>query len=145
MKIISYPREYARITLAVIKTPRKFFEEIKNEGKGYLKPFAYMLISESVLLAGFLLGLLFRQGYLTPLLSIDLYTSLTQWSIVYVALMQFALILVQGRGKLNQTFKVICYSFSPLNFGALFAIAVSLAIPTSLNLYSLTSKVLVIL
>lgn len=145
MNISSYFREYARITLAVIKTPRKFFEEIKNEGKGYLKPFAYMLISESVLLLGFLLGLLFRQGYLTALPLIDLYIFLAQWSIVYIALLQLATILVRGKGKLNQTFKVICYSFSPLNFGALFAIAVNVAIPTNLNLYSLTRYLLIIL
>lgn len=54
--ILGYIKEYIRITLAVIKNPRAFFEGMKGEGKGYLKPFVYMLVSYAVSTIGVYMG-----------------------------------------------------------------------------------------
>lgn len=56
MDVISYLKEYIRITLAVIKTPQAFFEGMKGEEKGYLKPFVYLLVSYAVTTIGGYLG-----------------------------------------------------------------------------------------
>ncbi len=125
LNISSYLREYARITLASIKTPRKFFEEIKSEGKGYLKPFAYMLISNVIYLAGSFLGFFILPGGSNVLaMSFSLFKGLFVFYIfltilfmlIYFGSMHLAVRIVKGKGKFFQTFKVICYSYSPFNF-----------------------------
>lgn len=124
--IRGYLREYARITLASIKAPRKFFEEVKSEDKNYSKPFAYMFISNTVFIAAFGLGLSYlanRHGNFNLLDHIlekfvPFYIVLAVLFFVYVALMQLAIKLVRGKGSLDKTFMVICYSFSPINFAS---------------------------
>ncbi len=131
LDIKSYIREYIRITFTSIKNPRKFFEEIQNEDSGYLKPFVYMLISNIVFTAGLFLEFFF---YNTASVALQVtafylmgmvvyYIILAILFFIFVGSMHLAIILVKGIAELNHTFKVICYSFSPLNFAWLFIVA----------------------
>jgi len=128
LDIKSYIKEYLRITLTSIRTPRKFFEEIQNERNGYLKPFAYILISNFVFTAGLLLeffiyntALLALQATVFYLMGMVVYyIILAILLFIFVGLIHLGIILVKGKGELNQTFKVLCYSFSPINFAWLF-------------------------
>ena len=94
-----------------------------------------MLISYIVFIAVSLLGL-----SLTPLAS-DIFTSsfiikelvyLYIWFVILffisVAFMHLVVIIVRGKGKLNHTFKVMCYSVSPLNFAGLFFLLIMIVI-----------------
>jgi len=127
-KLASYLKEYARITLAVIKTPRKFFEEIKSEDETDSESFAYLLVSNTIFIAGTLLGLLFSGAPPILLLVIFLFASIAilyvllaiVFSTIYSAVLHLAVFMVKGKGKFHQTFKVICYSASPINFAGLF-------------------------
>ncbi|MCZ7382753.1 MAG: Yip1 family protein [Candidatus Methanoperedens sp.] len=127
----SYIREYIRITFTSIKTPRKFFEEIQNEDSGYLKPFAYMIISNIVFTAGLFLGFFFYNTASVALQAtafylmgmVVYYIILAILLFIFVGSMHLGIILVKGIAELNQTFKVICYSFSPINFAWLFIAA----------------------
>ncbi|MCZ7385781.1 MAG: Yip1 family protein [Candidatus Methanoperedens sp.] len=133
MDIKSYIKEYIRITLASIKTPRKFFEVIKSEGNGYLKPLAYMLISNIVFTAGSFLEFFFLPETSNVLKVAGLfikelvvyYIILAILFFIFVGLIQLAIIIVKGKGGLNQTFKVLCYSFSPINFAWPFYLAMT--------------------
>lgn len=47
----------------------------------------------------------------------------------YVALMQLAVIMVGGKGRFNDTFKVVSYSYAPVNFAWVFAFVMMASIP----------------
>lgn len=119
-KIKFFLKEYRRITFATINTPGEFFEEIKSEDKSYLKPLTYMLGSNAVYIMGLFLGEFFYYSVFTEL--IVLYIILAVLFFIYVALMHLAILMVGGKNKFNQTFKVICYSFSPMNFAWIFVL-----------------------
>ncbi|MFA4936614.1 MAG: YIP1 family protein, partial [Candidatus Methanoperedens sp.] len=120
-----------------MKSPRKFFEEIKSEGKGYLKPFSYMLIAYIIYIAGSFLGFFFLPvGSDVLAMSISLITGLAVFYIIltivfmliYFGSMHLAVRIVKGKGNFNQTFKVICYSYSPFNFVWIFVLIMIAAI-----------------
>ena len=46
---------------------------------------------------------------------------------VHIGSMHLAVLIVKGNDKFNQTFKVICYSFSPINFAWLFVVIMTAA------------------
>lgn len=142
MTIGNYLKEYAEITIESIKNPSKFFEMIKTDESGYLKPLFYTLISYAVYNIGLFLWFLFspdmqKIGYadisysivILILTVIIFYTVITVlFFIFYIALMQLAVRMVGGKGKFKDTFKVICYSYSPLNFAWIFGLAMSIAL-----------------
>ncbi len=133
MDLKSYPGEYARITLASIKNPGKFFDEIKGEGKGYLKPLAYMLVTSIIYNVGIFLGFLFYPEGIGIFLSLGFVMAAavlvvllilsTLQLVFYIVLMHMAVRLVGGKGKFNNTFKVVCYSFSPFSFAWILGLA----------------------
>ncbi|VVB97427.1 Yip1 domain protein [uncultured archaeon] len=138
MDLKSYPKEYARITLASIKTPAEFFQGMSGEGRGYLKPLAYMLVSGIIYNIGIFLGFfvypesisLFSSAgfFLTAVLSFLLIIFSIIQTCLYIGLMHLAVLIVGGKAKFNDTFKVVCYSFSPLNFAWIFGFGTFLAI-----------------
>jgi len=85
-----------------------------------------MLISNTVFIEALGLGLSYlanRHGNFNLLDHIlekfvPFYIVLAVLFFVYVALMQLAIKLVRGKGSLDKTFMVICYSFSPINFAS---------------------------
>ena len=85
-----------------------------------------MFISNTVFIAALGLGLSYlanRHGNFNLLNLIlekfvPFYIVLAVLFFVYVALMQLAIKLVRGKGSLDKTFMVICYSFSPINFAS---------------------------
>ncbi len=133
MDLKSYPGEYARITRASIKNPGEFFEEIKGEGKGYFKPFAYMLVTSIIYNVGIFLGFLFYPEGISIFLSLGFVLTAvvlavllilsTLQMVFYIVLMHMAVRLVGGKGRFNNTFKVVCYSFSPFSFAWIFGLA----------------------
>lgn len=136
MSLSEYLKEYIRITRTSIKTPQAFFEEIKGEGKRYLKPIAYAFISFMIYMIGSSLGFLFVPGGSslsssgTVMLGLLLlYTVLAvPFIIFYAALQHISVRLVGGKGKFNDTCKAICYSYAPMNFAWLFGLPMVLAI-----------------
>jgi hypothetical protein len=46
----------------------------------------------------------------------------TIFQFFYAALMQLAVIMLSGKGKFNDTFKVMCYSYAPINLIWIFAL-----------------------
>ncbi|MFA4936600.1 MAG: Yip1 family protein, partial [Candidatus Methanoperedens sp.] len=118
MKISSYLREYARITLVSIKTPRKFFEEVKSEEKRYLKPLAYILITYAIYTAG--VGIGGNSYSFFPSSGFSLFLKNIVSALLFIVLLHLAVRLVKGKGSFNNTVKVICYSEAPLNFAWIF-------------------------
>lgn len=142
MTINHYLKEYARITIESVKNPSKFFEKAKIDESGYLKPLFYTLISYAVYNIGLFLWFLFspdmqKIGYadisysivILILAVIIFYTVITVlFLIFYITLMQLAVRMVGGKGKFKDTLKVICYSYSPLNFAWIFGLAMPIAL-----------------
>lgn len=126
MDVTKYIKEYVRITLTSIKTPETFFRGIQDREKDTMKPAFYLIISLVVCLFlrpevfyyiyGNLISmqdpLLF--GYLFMILIIVTALILIL-SLLFIALMHFVVRLVGGKGKIEDTFMVFCYSVSPLN------------------------------
>lgn len=136
MDLSEYLKGYIRITLTSIKTPEAFFRGIEDEGKQYLKPLVYALISFIVYMTGSSLGFL-SLPETSPLFSSEnlllalllLYVVLAVPSILFYATLQhISVLLVGGKGKFNDTLKVICYSYAPMNFAWLFGLPMVLAI-----------------
>ncbi|MBU4076188.1 MAG: YIP1 family protein [Euryarchaeota archaeon] len=117
MDIQNYFNEYLRITRSCIMTPDAFFREIKDEEKRWMKPLAYALISMGVNLIGYLLVYLFLEGY--PFILVVPEAILILGFFLIFVLTQIAR-LVGGKGNITQTFNVICYSVSVLNFSGIF-------------------------
>ncbi|HEY9204388.1 MAG TPA: YIP1 family protein [Candidatus Methanoperedens sp.] len=133
MHLKSYPKEYLRITLASIKTPAKFFQEVRGEG-GYLKPFAYWLATYIISNAGISLIYLFNPESFAIFSSMGItftaiiYLLYTLLMIFYIVLMHLAVTLVGGKGNFNDTFKVVFYSSSPLSFAWIFMLGMFVGI-----------------
>lgn len=126
MVIKDYIIEYIRITLTSIKTPEAFFRAIPDKEKDSAKPAVYLMLSLAV-------WLLFRPetlseisniisgGYYSTSLIILLIlflriVAILIPSLLYIFLMHFVIRLAGGKGKIEDTFMVFCYSLSPLNF-----------------------------
>ena len=137
-----YLKEYTEITIESIKNPSKFFEKIKTDESGYLKPLFYALISYAVYNIGLFLWVLFSpdiqkisyteisNNIVILILAVLIFYIVTTalFLIFYIALMQLAVRMVGGKGKFKDTFKVICYSYSPLNFAWIFGLAMPIAL-----------------
>jgi hypothetical protein len=122
-----YVTEYIKITLSSIKSPEAFFREIPNKEKDSAKPAVYLILSLAV-------WLLFRPEisypisgainstqdpsiYFTILLIVFfIIVFILFLSLIYITLMHFVIRLAGGKGKIEDTFMVFCYSVSPLNF-----------------------------
>ena len=119
-----YLKEYTEITIESIKNPSKFFEKIKTDESGYLKPLFYALISYAVYNIGLFLWVLFSpdiqkisyteisNNIVILILAVLIFYIVTTalFLIFYIALMQLAVRMVGGKGKFKDTFKVVCYS-----------------------------------
>ena len=142
MTIDHYLNEYAKITIESIKNPSKFFENVKTDESGYLKPLMYTLISYAVYNIGLFLWILFSpyiqqinyaeipNSIIISILAVTIFYIVTTvlFLIFYIALMQLAVRIVGGKGKFKDTFKVICYSYSPLNFAWIFGLAMTISL-----------------
>lgn len=125
MSVGGYLREYWRITVESIKMPSRFFQGLAEEGIQYLKPLVYALMSFLIYLLGILTVFMFSEltkiSFSLRMISILLAALLVYFLIAaasiffYAVLMHLAVRLVGGSGGFNRTFKVVCYSYSPLN------------------------------
>ena len=156
MDIISYIKEYIRISLAVIRTPQAFFEGMKGERKGYLKPFVYMLVSYAVsTIGGYLGAFLLSASSSSMLYSSTLLFGFTGFIIslllpipfflISIALMQLSVRIVGGKGAFNDTFKVLSYAVAPLNFAWVFMVPMSAAIAAKSTILMLIAMVFILL
>ncbi len=126
MDAIEYINEYIRITLTSIKTPETFFRGIPDREKDSIKPAVYLILSLAVclLLRPEVLSLISGNiisthdplvyGYILLILILVI-TFILILSLLYVSLMHFVARFVGGKGKIEDTFMVFCYSVSPLN------------------------------
>ncbi len=129
MEISNYLFEFLRITRSCIMTPDAFFREIKDEEKRYLKPLAYGLISIGVNLIGCLLVYFFL-----PRSDFNQIDDIILFFSKVVLIPGFFLIFVLtpvarlfgGKGNFTQTYNVICYSVSVLNFSWIFVVLMML-------------------
>lgn len=125
MDIRNYFNEYLRITRSCILTPDTFFSEIKDEEKRYLKPLAYGLISIGVNLIGCLLVYFFLSRYEFNEID-DIILVFSKVVLISGFFLIFILTpvarLFGGKRNFTQTFNVICYSVSVLNFSWIFVV-----------------------
>lgn len=126
MDVTKYINEYVRITLTSIKTPETFFRGIPDREKDSMKPAIYLILSLVVCLmlrpeVFYLIyeniisahdPLIYGYTFMILILAITLTLIL---SLLFIALMHFVVRLVGGKGKIEDTFMVFCYSVSPLN------------------------------
>ena len=126
MNITEYIKEYIRITLTSIKTPETFFRGIPDREKDSMKPAIYLILSLVVCLLLRPEVLFFISGNIIythdPLvygyslvILILVIAFILILSLLYVSVMHFVARFVGGKGKIEDTFMVFCYSASPLN------------------------------
>lgn len=126
MDVKEYIKEYIRITLTSIKTPETFFRVIQDREKDSMKPAIYLILSLVVCLLLRPEVLFFISGNIisthdplvygyTLVILILVIAFILILSLLYVSLMYFVARFVGGKGKIEDTFMVFCYSASPLN------------------------------